>query len=87
VKKKSSPKKATKPLDLAAIVRRLTSGQSTLFEESKRAGLTPNTPLRNALRKHLGGVKPYEAMIAKAMKARSKSSDKEEPQGRVKQAA
>ncbi len=86
-KAKQSPKKGAKPLDLAAIVRRLQSGESTLFAESKRAGLVPNNPLRRQLRAFLGGKAPYTAMMAKAMKARAKTSDKEEPQGRVKKAA
>jgi lambda repressor-like predicted transcriptional regulator len=71
--------KAKKSLDCAAIVRRLTSGDSTLFEESERAGLTPNTPLRNALTKHCGGKKQYTAMIAKAMKARVEKEERKSP--------
>ena len=68
-----SPKKA-KDLSkeaLQAIVKRLESGASTLFEESTKAGVTPNTPLRTALRAHLGGRPAYDKMIATAMKQRT----------------
>ncbi len=73
-KRKPSPK--TKALDLAAIVKRLTSGETTLFQESTKAGLIPNTPLRNALREYLGGKPQYAKMIAKAMKARATQEEK-----------
>ncbi len=87
-KKKPAPKKAAKEISkdvLAAVVKRLESGQSKLIAESKKLGLTPNTPLRNALTRHLGGKQQYTAMIQRGMKARGKN--KEEPQGRLKQAA
>ncbi len=76
--KKKSPKKAAELSKdvLAAIVRRLTSGESTLFEESTRAKLRPNTPLRNALTKFCGGKAPYTAMIKKAVAARATEEEK-----------
>jgi lambda repressor-like predicted transcriptional regulator len=72
--KSPKPAKAAVPIpkdQLAAIVKRLESGASTLFAESQKAGLTPNTPLRVALREHLGGKAAYERMIAKGMQART----------------
>ena len=86
-KQKKSPKKAAalSKDQLAAVVKRLTAGDSTLFEESKKAGLTPNTPLRSALTKLLGGKQQYTAMIRRSMEARA---SKEEPQSKgVKKAA
>ena len=65
-KSKKSPAKKSAKLDHAAIVKRLTSGESTLIEESKRAGLVPNTPLRNQLREYLGGKAQYSAMIKRS---------------------
>ena len=86
-KSKKSPAKKSAKLDHAAIVKRLTSGESTLIEESKRAGLVPNTPLRNQLREYLGGKAQYSAMIKRSMEARAKKSAKEEPQSTMKKAA
>ena len=88
-KSKKSPKRAAalSKDQLAAIVKRISSGESALIEESKRAGLTPNTPLRNALRAHLGGAKPYRAMIEKGMEARAKKSSDKEEKTRLKKAA
>jgi hypothetical protein len=77
-KEKKSPKGA-KALDLAAIVRRLTSGARTLYEESVAAKLTPNTPLRNALTKFCGGKAPYTAMIKKARAARATEEEERKP--------
>jgi hypothetical protein len=57
---------------LHAIVQRLEAGQSALIAESKRLGYPTNTPLRAALRAHLGGPKQYRAMIERGMKARGK---------------
>ena len=77
-KTKKTPKRSAdlSKDQLSKIVQRLESGQSTLFEESTKAGLTPNTPLRNALRAHLGGKASYSKMIERSKAARSKATVK-----------
>ena len=55
---------------LNEIVKRLQGGESALIKESTKLGFRNNDRLRVALRAHLGGKGPYQAMIAKGLKAR-----------------
>ena len=48
---------------LKGVVERLRAGAS-LLAESKAMGFTHNGPLRAALRKHLGGVVQFDALMS-----------------------
>lgn len=52
---------------LPEIIERLKAGAS-LIEESKALGYSHNGVLRAALRKHLGGVVQYDAMMSERTK-------------------
>ena len=72
--KKQHPELTKAVLD--SIVRRLEKGETKLIEQSKRLHFRDNSPLRKALREHLGGRPAYDAVIAKAMAARQPKAKK-----------
>jgi hypothetical protein len=69
-KKTPTPTPAIPKDKLLAIIKRLETGERGLLEESKALGFHDNGALRAALRAHLGGKKPYRALIEKGLEAR-----------------
>jgi hypothetical protein len=69
--KKSSKKIVVSKEQLVAILKRLESGQSGLIAEATKLGFNGSKPLHKALTELLGGKEKYNAMLRRAVKARS----------------
>lgn len=73
---KKTAKKATKAKaeitkdQLAVIIKRLGSGQTTVLAEAQALGFSNRKALRNALSAHLGGRPKYAALLKRGRTAK-----------------
>ena len=69
--KKTAKKITLSKEQLTAILKRVESGKSGLIAEAMAAGFNGSKPLNRALTELLGGKVKYDAMLKRAIKARS----------------
>ena len=86
-KTKKTGKVVPSATQLQAIVKRLESGASGLIAESTALGFKGSKPLHNLLTAMLGGAEKYNAMLRRAIQARSGKKEKVAKKGSKKKPA